>query len=97
MTVSQQISLINESNYDNGITVTDVPNKFFLAITANNPPTAGATTREITIDIMPLEQMPGGTQNVNTGIFVRTPDESSIKVTVKKDGNVLEENTTNYS
>lgn len=96
MTVSQQINLINESNYDDDITVTDVPSGFFLAVIKNQV-TSGSSTREITIELMQLPQADGGTKTVSSGIFVRVSGETSIKVTVKKDGNVLGENTTNYA
>ena len=95
MTVSQQINLINDNNYDVDITVTDVPNKHFLAVTDNQIP-SGSATREVTIDIMFLEQSLGGTLVANPGLFTKASSETSIRVKVKKDGNVLAENTTNY-
>lgn len=95
MTISQQINLINNNDYDNDITVTDVPNKHFLAVTENKL-SSGSTTREITVDIMFLEQHPGGTVVSNSGLYTRSSNETSIKVTIKKDGNVLAENTKSY-
>lgn len=95
MNVSQQINHINDNSYDDDVTVTDVPQQYFLAVTSINLP-EGSTTREVTIDLLPLEQAPGGTRTTNTGLFVRQPNETSIKVTVQQDGKALAENTTNY-
>ena len=96
MTVSQRINHINENSYDDDITVTDVPKGYFLAPTGNSIP-HGSTTREIRIDIFPLEQAPGGTRTINTGLFVRQQDETEIKVTVYQDGNEQATNTQAYS
>ncbi len=96
MNVSQQINHINDNSYDDDITVTDVPKGHFLAVTSISLP-EGSNTREITVDILPLEQAPGGTRTTNTGLFIRKADETQIKVTVQQDGNTLAENTTSYS
>lgn len=98
MTVSQQINFVIPENkaYDDDITVTDVPAGQFLAVTANMIP-VGASTREVTVTLMPMEQAPGGTRTINTGLFVRQDGETAIKVTVERDGTKLAENTTNYS
>ena len=96
MTVSQTINLVMDSKYDVDITVTDVPSGHFLAVIENQI-SSGASTREITVSIMPLEQHPGGTVTTNSGLYEKGSNETSVKVTVKKDGNVLGENTTNYS
>lgn len=96
MNVSQQINHVNENSYDDDITVTDVPKGYFLAVVSMNVP-EGGDTREITVDLLPLEQAPGGTRTTNSGLFQRNPDENSIKVTVQQDGKTLAENTTDYS
>lgn len=96
MNVSQVINHINENSYDDDITVTDVPKGQFLALTSNSI-AEGATTREMTIELMDLEQAPGGTRTTNSGLFVRKDGETAIKVTVRRDGQDLAENTTNYS
>ena len=95
MTASQQINSINDNNYDDDIKITAVPEKHFAAVTGNTL-SSGSSIREVTIDIMPLEQHPGGTLAVNTGLFVKGSNETSIKVTVQQDGKVLAENTTSY-
>lgn len=97
MTVSQQINLVDQSSnlYDIDITVTDVPSGHFT-VTTNNQVSSGSSTREITIDILLLPQAPGGTSTISSGIIERVSGETSIKVTVKKDGNVLATNTSNY-
>lgn len=97
MTVSQVLNHINDNNYDDDITVTDVPKGYFLAVTSIKAPADGSTTREITIDLLPLEQAPGGTRTTNSGLFVRKPGEDAVKVTVKQDGKDLAENTQAYS
>ncbi|WP_020536783.1 hypothetical protein [Lewinella cohaerens] len=95
MNVSQQINHVNENNYDDDITVTDVPKGYFLAVTSITLP-EGSATREVTVQLLPLEQAPGGTRTTNTGLFVRKAGEAQIKVTVQQDGNTLAENTSNY-
>ena len=96
MNVSQVINHINDNSYDDDITVTDVPKGQFLALTSNSI-ADGATTREMTIELMDLEQAPGGTRTTNSGLFVRKNGETAIKVTVSRDGSILAENTTDYS
>ncbi|MFK8009757.1 MAG: hypothetical protein AB8H03_25610 [Saprospiraceae bacterium] len=96
MTVSQQISNINNNYYDIDITVTDVPSKFFIVVT-HNQLSSGSSTREINIDIMPAEWAPGGTRFANSGMFTRSSNETSVHVTVKKDGTTMAETTTSYS
>ena len=97
MTISQEITLLNQDDksYDDTVTVTDVPNGYFLAEISdeyNNPP-----TREITFQMMALQQAQGGTQTVGTGLFVRQDGETAVKVIVQDDsGKQVAENTTNY-
>lgn len=95
MNVSQHLNHVNDNSYDDDITVTDVPRGYFLAVTSISLP-EGSTTREITVDIMPLEQAPGGTRTVNSGLFVRKEGETAVKVTVSQDGSELASNTTDY-
>lgn len=96
MTVSQVLNHVNDNNYDDDITVTDVPKGYFLAVVANSIQ-EGASTREVIVDIMQLEQGPGGTRNINTGLFIIRPNEREVKVTVTQDGKELAENTQAYS
>ena len=98
MTVSQHINSVNpdDKTYDDDITVTDVPQGQFLALTSISI-ADGATTREMTVELMDLEQAPGGTRTINSGLFVRQDGETAIKVTVSRDGSALAENTTDYS
>ncbi|MEO1261386.1 MAG: hypothetical protein AAFZ15_21455 [Bacteroidota bacterium] len=97
MNVSQKINHLNDNSYDDDITVTDVPQGQFLAITANSIAN-GATTREISISLMSLEQAPGGTRTTNTNLFVRQGGETAIQVKVYAvDGTELASNTQDYS
>lgn len=98
MTLSQEIILIDQGTrtYDDAITVTDVPQGEFLAVTASTPPTEGESTRLITVDIFPLEQAPGGTRTIHPSVYVRKEGETSVKVSLMRDGNLLAENTTDY-
>lgn len=98
MTVSQRINDVdpNQKAYDDEITVTDVPQGQFLAITSNSI-ADGSSTREMTVEIMDLEQAPGGTSTVVSGMYIRQDGETSIKVTVHRGGTQIAENTTNYS
>ncbi|MEL6661015.1 MAG: hypothetical protein AAFP77_03650 [Bacteroidota bacterium] len=97
MTVSQQINSIDpdQNTYDDDITVTDVPKGQFLAVISNSI-ADGSSTREMTVELMDLEQAPGGTRTVNSGLYVRQDGETAVKVTVQRDGQALEGNTTNY-
>ncbi|MFK7973169.1 MAG: hypothetical protein AB8F95_22560 [Bacteroidia bacterium] len=98
MTISQRIDAIPSGNniFDTEITVTDVPSKHFLAITGNSI-SEGSTTREIIVEVMPLEQAPGGTIYLSSNVINRASGESAIKVTVSQNGQTLGTNTTNYS
>ena len=96
ITVSQQLNHINENNYDDDITVTNVPKGHFAAVVSVliSP---GETTRSVTVDLLPLEQSDGGTQTVNTGLYVRQPDENDVRVTVLDNRKEVAENMTSYS
>ncbi len=98
MTISQRIEAIPSGNdvFASEITVTDVPSKHFLAVTENTI-SEGSTTREITVEVLPLEQAPGGTFYLSSNMFNRIGREIAIKVTVSQNGQTLGTNTTNYS
>ena len=97
MTVSQTLNHLNDSNYDDDIMVTDIPQGEFPAVTDITLPD-GSTTREVTVTIMSLEASPGGAMPVNTGLFVRGADEKAVKVTVVgTDGKEMATNTQDYS
>jgi len=98
MTVSQKINAVTpeQNAYDDDITVTDVPPQQFLAVVQNNPPAAGDTTRHMVVELMDLEQAPGGTRTINSGLYIRQDGETAVKVTVQRQGQQLAENTTNY-
>ncbi|MEM1319181.1 MAG: hypothetical protein AAGG75_02935 [Bacteroidota bacterium] len=96
MDVSQALNHINENNYDDDITVTDLAKGYFPAVT-NNVLSSDGGTRDITVTILPLEQAPGGTMSTNTGLFVRNADENAVKVVVMQDDKEVASNTTNYN
>ena len=95
MDVSQVLNHINERNYDDDITVTDIPSGNFIAVTGitYDPDT---TIRDIRVDILPLEQENRSTQTVNSGLFVRQDGEKQVKATVYQDGKELASNTQGY-
>lgn len=95
MNVSQSLNNINEQNFDDDVTVTDVPSGHFPAIINVNLPD-GSTTREITVEILQLEQSQGGTLTTNSGLYVKSPDETAVKVTVKQNGKEVASNVQNY-
>ncbi|MEM9819420.1 MAG: hypothetical protein AAF985_00050 [Bacteroidota bacterium] len=95
MNISQKINHIQDQQYDDDITVSGVPTGFFLAVTNMTFP-QGSTTREITLDLMPLEQQQDTTLTTNSGLYTRQNDETAIKVTVMQDGTMQAENTQNY-
>jgi len=96
MNVSQVLNHINEQNYDDDITVTDIPSGNFIAVTGStyDPDTQ---TRDIRVEVLPLEQEKRPTQTVNSGLFVRQDGENAVKTTVYQDGRELASNTQNYS
>ena len=96
MTVSQKLNHLNENNYDDDITVTDVPKGQFIAVTSVTLPD-GSATREITVTLMPMPIADGGTKTTNSGLWVKQDSETAVKVTVvNTDGQEQCTNTTNY-
>lgn len=96
MTVSQVLNHINENNYDDDITVTDIPPHNFIAVTGVSYD-EGTSTRDFRVDILPLEQENRSTQTVNSGLFIRRDGETAVKTTVYQDGKELASNTQTYS
>ncbi len=96
MTITQTLNHDQENSYDDDIKITDIPASHFPAVTANTI-AAGSNTREITVQIMPLEQAPGGTMATNSGLYVRQADETEVKVSVYQDDKLLADNTQAYS
>lgn len=96
MEVSQQLNHVNDDTYDDDITVSGIEKGHFPAVTSTKKP-EGSNTREITVEIMALEQAPGGTMQANPGLYRRQPDEIAVKVTVMQNGQEMANNTTNYS
>jgi len=96
MNVSQVLNHINENNYDDDITVTDIPPKNFIAVTGNTYD-EGDDTRNIRVDILPIDREESSTQTVNSGLFVRRDGEEAVKATVYQDGKELASNTQRYS
>ena len=96
MTVSQDIYHVQDQEYDDTITVTDIPKGYFIAVTANSV-SEGSSTREIRVDLMAAEWAAGGKSSVGTNIFIRKSGENAICVKVYN-GSTLEcENTISYS
>lgn len=96
MTVSQVLNHINEQNYDDDITVTDIPENNFIAVTAMSYDD-GTGIRNIRVDLLPIEGISRPTQTTNSGLFVRQERETAVKATVFQDGKELASNTQNYS
>lgn len=96
MNVSQVLNHINENNYDDDITVTDIAPHNFIAVTAVAYD-EGNSTREISVEVLPLEQEMSSTQTTNSGLFIRNEGETAVKVTVYQDGKELANNTQRYS
>ena len=96
MTVSQVLNHINEMNYDDDITVTDIPPRNFIAVTGNSfdPNT---DTRDIRVEILPIDVDTHSTQTVNAGLFVRQEGETRVRATVYQNGKELASNTQSYS
>ena len=97
MTCSQNLQSLGQDNeYDDDITVTEVPKGYFIAMTANSI-AEGASTREIRIDLMAAEWADGGTNTVGSGMFVRQSGETAVQVKVYDGSTERCSNTTNYS
>jgi hypothetical protein len=96
MKISQVLNHINDNNYDDDITVTDIPPHNFIAVTGITYD-EGTSTREIRVDILPLEQEDRSTQTINSGLFVRRDGETAVKATVYQDNKELASNTQRYS
>lgn len=97
MTCSQNLESLGQDNeYDDTITVTDIPKGYFIAVTQNNPPAEGGTTREIRVDLMAAEWADGGTHSVGTGMYVRKDGETAVQTKVYNDSTLECENTQSY-
>ena len=95
MTINQVIHHVNEMTFDDDISIVDTPKGYFPAVTSNNLPGDGAT-REIRVDLLPLDQSPGGKMDVNSGLFVKGADETAVRVVVYQDDQQVAENTASY-
>jgi len=95
MQVSQVLNHINENNYDDDITVTEIPKGHFIAVTGMvfDPSTS---TRDIRVELLPLEQENRSTQTTNSGLFVRQEGEDQVKATVFQDNREMASNTQKY-
>ena len=95
MIISQTINHISGDDYDVDISVTDVPDESFLSLEETTFSDDGFM-RELNILILPLEGVPGGTKNINSGIFTRRENESVIQVIIKQDRYVVGRNNQTY-
>ncbi len=99
MTCSQKIEELQgggSNEYEDTITVTDIPKGYFIAITSITAPAPPSTTREVRIDLMAAEWADGGTHSTGTGQYIKQDGETAVKVSVYN-GSTLEcDNTTNY-
>lgn len=94
--LSQQLNHINDNNYDDDISAV-VKKGQFIAVTSNVLNAEG-TQREMTVQIMDLEQAPGGDVHTNSGLYVRRENEASVKATLlDTSGKQVDENVTKYS
>lgn len=99
MTCSQQITLVSKDDhtYNNDITVTDIPKGYFITLTSNDPPEVGATIRTMQVSLMPAAWAEGGTNTVNSDLYVRQDGEVEVKAIVIQEGSTKCENTTTYA
>ena len=95
MNVSQTLNCVMDNNYEDDIIVSDVPKGYFPAPTSNSI-ADGADTREIVVEIYQLEASPGGNMSANPGLYVKSDDETQVKVTLKQDGKEIASNTQSY-
>lgn len=93
--LAQQLNHVNENNYDDDITA-DLAKGQFIAVTDITLP-EGGNQRAVTVQIMEIEQAPGGPSHTNTGLYVRGEKETSVKATLlDTDGKEVDSNVTNY-
>jgi len=95
MDLSQQLNHVNESTYDDDISITGITKGYFPAVTSNSI-ADGNSIRKVTVELMPLEQAPGGTMMANTGLYKRKDSETAVEVTLMQDGKEVASNTTSY-
>jgi len=95
MTVSQVLNHINDNSYDDDITVKNIPEHSFIAVTGMRLE-EGGSIRDIRVDILPLPQETRPTQTINSGLFVRLETETAVKVTVYQDNKAVAENKKDY-
>ncbi|MDA8972402.1 MAG: hypothetical protein P8M17_08705 [Saprospiraceae bacterium] len=95
MIISQTITKLNEEDFEVDITVTDIPEGYFISI--------GDTTfsddgfmRIMMIEMLQLSDSTGGTRTINSGVFTRQEEEDVIKVLVVLDGKKQGVNTQVY-
>ncbi|MFT6321887.1 MAG: hypothetical protein ACJAT4_002817 [Granulosicoccus sp.] len=95
MIISQTITKLNQEDHEVDITVTDIPEGYFISI--------GETTfsedgfmRIMMVEMMPLSESTGGTRTINSGVFSKKEEEEVIKVIVLLDGKKQGLNTQVY-
>jgi hypothetical protein len=95
--LAQQLTHINENNYDDEITATVQPHEF-IAVTSNLLDPPDAAQRNITVQIMTLDGVDTPTTaHTNTNLFVRGENETSVKaVLLDTNGKEVDSNVTNY-
>lgn len=98
MTITQTIRPKNThagEAYECGIDITDVPKGYFPAIMSQNF-TEDNVYREIQVELLPLEQSPGGSMFCSTRRHKRGDQEKFIKVKVSKEGEAVVEHVQAY-
>lgn len=93
MTITQSIRAKNShlgNAYECGIEITDIPKGYFPAILGSTF-SEDQSEREILVDLLPLEQSPGGKMYCSTRRHMRKDKEQFIKVKVSKEGVVVAE------
>ena len=85
MIISQKITQLNKNDYEVDITVTDIPEGYFISV--------GETTfsdnsfmRIMKVEMLPLSDSSGGTRTINSGVFPKKEEEEVIRVIVLLDG-----------
>ena len=96
MIISQTITQLNQNDYEVDITVSDIPEGYFISI--------GETTfsedgfmRIMEVEMIALSDSTGGTRTINSGVFSKKEEEEVIKVIVLLDGKKQGVNTQVYN
>lgn len=96
MIISQTITALSDNDYEVDITVSDIPEGYFISVGETSFSEDGFM-RTMIIEMLPLSDSSGGTRTINSGVFSKKEEEEVIKVIVMLDGERQGMNTQVYA